>query len=679
MGMTENMRKKAARLAAAVGVLFAAVPWLLSPAAQETAQASSIRLTALEGKVSVAAQGGKAVAAFENMRVLNGYSVETGQESYAGFSLDDEKAAKLDALSSAEVRKKGKKLELLLSEGSVFCDIKEPLEQDETMNIRTSTMITGIRGTVLYAKVVDQNTSAVFVLEGNVALQGIDPVTGQMTSVSVGTGQKGVAAAGTGGVSGPGVPAVRAYVEPFSKEEIDGYVLTQVAADPELAGRLEAAGWDTRWMADNAAGRLEEDQRRAAQELERLEQLGGAGEKTVSDQVYGDEDSDSGSGEREARRTVTMAMPVTAQEIAAQLEGADVTVIQETGEAWPGNLTLDCDISVPPGGKLEIGAGVPVYVESGSTLRVDGTMRTAESLSGSGTVINTGAHTLDIGGDFSMSGILENTGKLQVAGNLIAEEGSFRNAGAGTISVRGDMILAQAEPDLGGDAIRVEGNLTFWVWQGEPCVLGNNLEVSGALELQGGIFKIKGGVYRGGAVVDGVLEMSGGSLLSGRADCAIEDVSMAEIRLLGGRVLAQSGAQAAVMMGGGELSVQANVLRVEEPWTTAFVAGSGTLKLPGSGSLQIEDLEDGDLEAVEGADGWELSVFSPAVRRAEAGRRSGGDDPEVRESERPPVSSPSEAKPEPEPPSEDGETQDGQETPPTHIPDIPLASPSNAG
>lgn len=31
MGMTENMRKKAARLAAAVGVLFAAVPWLLSP------------------------------------------------------------------------------------------------------------------------------------------------------------------------------------------------------------------------------------------------------------------------------------------------------------------------------------------------------------------------------------------------------------------------------------------------------------------------------------------------------------------------------------------------------------------------------------------------------------------------------------------------------------------------
>lgn len=91
----------------------------------------------------------------------------------------------------------------------------------------------------------------------------------------------------------------------------------------------------------------------------------------------------------------------------------------------------------------------------------------------------------------------------------------------------------------------------------------------------------------------------GASLLSGRADCAIEDVSMAEIRLLGGRVLAQSGAQAAVMMGGGELSVQANVLRVEEPWTTAFVAGSGTLKLPGSGSLQIEDLEDGDLEAVE--------------------------------------------------------------------------------
>lgn len=106
--MTGKLKKRAARILAVTSALLITVPWLLSPGAQESAQASSIRLTSIEGTVSVSGQGGKAVSAFENMRILNGYGLETGQESYAGFSLDDTKAAKLDALSTAEVRKKGK-------------------------------------------------------------------------------------------------------------------------------------------------------------------------------------------------------------------------------------------------------------------------------------------------------------------------------------------------------------------------------------------------------------------------------------------------------------------------------------------------------------------------------------------------------------------------------------------
>ncbi|MBS6955180.1 MAG: FecR domain-containing protein [Enterocloster asparagiformis] len=624
--MIKNRKKGAVRILAAVSALLIAVPGLLSSAAQETAQASSIRLTALEGEVSVAGQGGKALAAFENMRILSGYSLETGKESYAGFVLDDVKAAKLDALSTAEVRKKDKKLELLLSSGSVFCDIKEPLKSDETMNIRTSTMITGIRGTVLYVKVTDQNTSTVFVLEGSVAMRGINPETGRTAEVLVGTGQKGVAVTGIQG-SGPGEAPVRAYVEAFSKEEIDGYVLMQVAADGDLARRLEAAGWDVSWMRDNAARRLKEDQLRASQLLEQIARLENDGEKKVFDQIYGGDDSDSGSGKASARRKVVMTMPVTAREIADQLENADVTVNCPAGEPEGYVLPLDCDMTVPAGGSLEIGPRVIAQVGEGVNLRVDGTMRTAEDFYNFGTIINTSAHTLDVGGDFGTYGILNNTGKIRVAEGMTGEGGAVSNTGKGSVAVQGELNLAGTRLDLGGGDITVGGALVLLADREEQTILGDNLEVSGPLVLRDGAFQIKGGVYRNGAEVEDRLEMSGGTLFSGDAECAIREGETAatQIRLSGGNVYAQSGARAAVVMDGGELTVQANVLRVEDISSTAFVVGTGTLNLPGHAGLSIENLEEDQMEAVEGADGWELGVFSGGAMRNVAGRKREGE------------------------------------------------------
>ncbi len=620
--MIKNRKKGAVRILAAVSALLIAVPGLLSSAAQETAQASSIRLTALEGEVSVAGQGGKALTAFENMRILSGYSLETGRESYAGFVLDDVKAAKLDALSTAEVRKKEKKLELLLSSGSVFCDIKEPLKSDETMNIRTSTMITGIRGTVLYVKVTDQNTSTVFVLEGSVAMRGIDPETGRTAEVLVGTGQKGVAVTGTQG-DGPGEAPVRAYVETFSQEEIAGYVLMQVAADGDLARRLETAGWDVPWMRDNAARRLKEDQRSAAMLLEQIARLENDGEKKVFDQVYIGDDSDSGSGGSEARRKVAMTMPVTAQEIAAQLKSADVTVNCPAEEPEGDVLPLDCDITVPAGGSLEIGPRVLAQVGEGVKLRVDGTMRTAEDFYNFGTIINTSAHTLDVGGNFGTYGILNNTGKIRVAERMTGEGGAVSNTGKGSVAVQGELNLAGIRLDLGGGDITVGGALVLLADRDEQTVLGDNLEVNGPLVLRDGAFKIKGGIYRNGAEVEDMLEMSGGALFSGDAECAIREGEMAaaRIRLSGGNVYAQSGARAAVVMDGGELTVQANVLKVEDISSTAFVAGAGTLNLPGHVGLWIENLEEDEMEAVEGPDGWELGLFSGAALQNAADRR----------------------------------------------------------
>ena len=69
--------------------------------------------------------------------------------SYYGIclALDNSKTAKLDASSAAKVAQSGKQLELNATAGSLFFNVPVALKSGESMNIRTSTMVTGIRGT----------------------------------------------------------------------------------------------------------------------------------------------------------------------------------------------------------------------------------------------------------------------------------------------------------------------------------------------------------------------------------------------------------------------------------------------------------------------------------------------------------------------------------------------------
>lgn len=69
-----------------------------------------------------------------------------GTQSYAYISLDSSKAVKLDANTKVQVRKQGSKLELLVTSGKLFFNVKAPLSSNQSLNIRTSTMVTGIRG-----------------------------------------------------------------------------------------------------------------------------------------------------------------------------------------------------------------------------------------------------------------------------------------------------------------------------------------------------------------------------------------------------------------------------------------------------------------------------------------------------------------------------------------------------
>ena len=142
------------------------------------ASATSMHLRKTEGTVGVSDSEGKELTPKSNLGLYSGYQVGTQAESYAWIDLDEVKLTKLDQDSQIEIKKEDKHLEIEVLSGALFFNVSEPLADDEAMNIRTSTMMVGIRGTCGW---VGDNTAAL--LEGTVT------VTAGDQTASIGAGE----------------------------------------------------------------------------------------------------------------------------------------------------------------------------------------------------------------------------------------------------------------------------------------------------------------------------------------------------------------------------------------------------------------------------------------------------------------------------------------------------------
>nr|MCR5791660.1 BspA family leucine-rich repeat surface protein [Lachnospiraceae bacterium] len=204
--------------------------------------ACTIKLEQTTGTVSVMNSASRALGGRNDMRLLNGYQVKTEQKSYAWLSLDSTKAAKLDAKSNVSVRSMGRKLELLLKSGNLFFNVTKKLDDKEEMNIRTSTMITGIRGTVGWVGETKPGESTVAILEGAVECKVTNPSGGYVKSTTVKAGEVATFTA-------PKVSDERSSTEQapsvekktITVQEIPGSVLTEVVKDEALAEKITAA------------------------------------------------------------------------------------------------------------------------------------------------------------------------------------------------------------------------------------------------------------------------------------------------------------------------------------------------------------------------------------------------------------------------------------------------------
>ncbi len=119
---------------------------LALPASAATAKAVTMRVQLVEGSVTIKDASGISLSFFEDMQIYSGYSVVTGDNSFAYISLDDSKAIKLDMNTSVTIKKSGRKLQVKLIAGQIIFNVTEPLAGNEDLEIRTSTMVTGIRG-----------------------------------------------------------------------------------------------------------------------------------------------------------------------------------------------------------------------------------------------------------------------------------------------------------------------------------------------------------------------------------------------------------------------------------------------------------------------------------------------------------------------------------------------------
>ena len=204
--------------------------------------ATTMNLIKTEGTVAVSDEKGTLVTPKSNLKLYNGYGVDTGQVSYAWIDLDDVKLVKMDENSEIEIQKDGHKLELLLNSGNLFFNVTEPLADDETMTIRTSTMIVGIRGTCGWVEDSGKDGSRVFLLEGKVETKTVD--TGETVEVSAGEMAQVF-------VNEDGQTKIT--VQPYAEEFIAPFVLAELQKDGELsAAILEASGLDTQNPPDPA-------------------------------------------------------------------------------------------------------------------------------------------------------------------------------------------------------------------------------------------------------------------------------------------------------------------------------------------------------------------------------------------------------------------------------------------
>ena len=136
----------AVRLLLVLSLVLALVPCALA----ESYNAGTMRLLRYEGSVEILDPEGAPRFVLENVRFASGESLRTGEDGIASVGLDESKIVTLDSSSQVEFIQEDNHIRLSLTEGALFLDVQESLDENEGLDIQTTTMTVGIRGTIVF-------------------------------------------------------------------------------------------------------------------------------------------------------------------------------------------------------------------------------------------------------------------------------------------------------------------------------------------------------------------------------------------------------------------------------------------------------------------------------------------------------------------------------------------------
>ncbi|MEG0780326.1 MAG: FecR domain-containing protein, partial [Oscillospiraceae bacterium] len=373
--------KKPIALLLSLVLLLGALP---TASAAETARGATIRLEKTEGTVTLSNQNGTELPAQKNSKLYNGYALETEAASYAYFALDDKKAVKLDQTSAVTVKKTGKKLELLVAAGQLFFNVSAPLAADETMEIRTSSMVTGIRGTSGVVAQLDAATSRFYLFSGSAVLTDTDPATGVQRQVTVHAGESALSRHITTADGNLGEQVTLQGT--IAAAEVPGFAAAAIAADPALQERIAAeSSLDVTEIVNNALQTLQQEQQQKKQEIRQAERAEALRDNppTLTTST-GDDGSSAPPSETPSPSTPTetslIAADVTVEALRTALATYDKVTITAGGLEAP-TLTVDAPFEIPSGKTLTINSGTIHTIEGAGLFTNHGTLVLADPLS----------------------------------------------------------------------------------------------------------------------------------------------------------------------------------------------------------------------------------------------------------------------------------------------------------
>ena len=144
-GLTYLPRKNKIIILAAIAVVVVATVVGCVIFANTRYTATSMRLLRVEGSVKVIDSNGKNKFVKKNARFQSGESITTLSNGLATVGLDEGKSVTLQPRTTACFTKFNKHIELKLTEGAIFFEVTDKLNDDENFFIKTATMTADIK------------------------------------------------------------------------------------------------------------------------------------------------------------------------------------------------------------------------------------------------------------------------------------------------------------------------------------------------------------------------------------------------------------------------------------------------------------------------------------------------------------------------------------------------------